>query len=212
MLRVALTGGIATGKSHVRSRVAARGVPTVDADSIVHDLFRAGSDVPIEIADRFGSTMLRPDGGVDRAALGALVFSDEASRRALEAIVHPRVYGRIEEWMSRQARDGAGWVLADIPLVFETGRDAEFDRVIVVACSPEQQVRRIIERDGVDEAAARARLAAQWPIADKVLRATDVVDTSGTFDETDRQVDAICAALDGLAASRCDDGRPLRTP
>jgi dephospho-CoA kinase len=212
MLRVALTGGIATGKSYVRSRVAARGVPTVDADSIVHDLFRAGSDVPAAIADRFGSSMLRPDGGVDRAALGRLVFADQAARRALEAIVHPSVYGRIAEWMSRQARDGASWVLADIPLVFETGRDGEFDRVIVVACSPEQQVQRIIERDGVDEAAARARLAAQWPIADKVLRATDVVDTSGSFDETDRQVDAISAALDELAASRIGDGRHLRIP
>jgi dephospho-CoA kinase len=211
MLRVALTGGIATGKSYVRSRIAARGVPTADADSIVHDLLSAGSEVSLEIARRFGPGVARLDGAVDRAALGALVFSDEAARRALEAIVHPRVYARIAEWMSLQARDGARWVVADIPLVFETGREGEFDRVVVVACSPEEQVRRVVRRDGVDEAAALARLAAQWPIAEKVRRATDVVDTSGTFDETDRQVDAVCTALDEVATARPDDGtsRPV---
>jgi dephospho-CoA kinase len=192
MLKVALTGGIATGKSYVRARVAAHGVPTVDADAVVHALFSAGTEVTAEVARRFGPGVLLEDGRVDRRALGALVFKDVSARRDLEAIVHPRVYERIAEWAASQERAGARWVLADIPLLFETGREREFDRVVVVACPPEEQVRRIMRRDGLSEAVALARLAAQWPIAEKVRRATDVVDTSGAFEETDRQVDAIC--------------------
>jgi dephospho-CoA kinase len=187
VLRVALTGGIATGKSYVRARVASRGVPTLDADEVVHALLAAR---------RFGASMLGHDGSVDRQALGALIFDDASARRDLESILHPRVYSRIRQWMSAEERAGARWILADIPLLFETGRERDFDRVIVVACAPDEQVRRVIERDGSSEPAARARLAAQWPIARKVEQATAVVDTGGTFDDTDRQVDALCAQLD----------------
>jgi len=202
MLRVALTGGIATGKSYVRARIAARGVLTLDADAIVHRLFTGGSDVTAEVRRRFGTSVVRPDGAVDRQALGRIVFADASARRDLEAIVHPRVYERIAEWADAQAREGASWVLVDIPLLFETGRDREFDRVIVAACSPEEQVRRMMQRDGLGDAAALARLAAQWPIADKVRRATDVVDTSGTFEDTDRQVDGVCREMDEVSAHR----------
>ena len=90
-------------------------------------------------------------------------------------------------------------MLADIPLLFETGHQDAFDRVIVAACAPELQLQRLMRRDNLAESEARARLAAQWPIADKQARATDVVDTSGTFAETDRQVDALCAVIDGRA-------------
>jgi dephospho-CoA kinase len=202
MLRVALTGGLATGKSHVRHRIAARGVPTIDADAVVHELFAAGSETTREIVDRFGAGMAAQCGEVDRRALGALVFEDAEARRALEAIVHPRVYDRIARWMEAQAARGAGWVLAEIPLLFETGHEGDFDRVIVAACSPEEQMRRVGERDGLPEAAARARLAAQWPIAEKVRRATDVIDTSGSLEETDRLVDAICAKLADICRLR----------
>lgn len=205
MLRIALTGGIATGKSYVRARVASRGVPTLDADAVVHALLSAGTDVTDQVVRRFGAAMLAGDGGVNRQALGALIFEDASARRDLEAILHPRVYGRLQDWMSSQARAGARWILADIPLLFETGHERDFDRVVVAACAPDEQVRRAIERDGSSESAARARLAAQWPIARKIERATEVVDTGGTFDETDRQVDALCARLDedarALAAS-----------
>jgi len=201
MLRVALTGGIATGKSYVRARIAARGVLTLDADAIVHRLFTGGSDVTAEVRRRFGTSVVRHDGAVDRQALGRIVFADASARRDLEAIVHPRVYERIAEWADAQAREGAPWVLVDIPLLFETGRGRAFDRVIVAACSPEEQVRRIRQRDGLGEAVALARLAAQWPIAEKVRRANDVIDTSGSFGETDRQVDGVCKAIDETAGS-----------
>lgn len=196
-----MTGGIATGKSYVRARIAARGVLTLDADAIVHRLFTGGSDVTAEVRRRFGTSVVRHDGAVDRQALGRIVFADASARRDLEAIVHPRVYERIAEWADAQAREGAPWVLVDIPLLFETGRDRAFDRVIVAACSPEEQVRRIRQRDGLGEAVALARLAAQWPIAEKVRRANDVIDTSGSFGETDRQVDGVCKAIDETAGS-----------
>ena len=199
MLKVALTGGIATGKSYVRERVAARGVPTLDADAIVHRLLSSGSDAASAIAGRFGPDVVQPDGGIDRKALGFLVFGDAAARRDLEAIVHPLVYARIADWASCQAGAGAPWILADIPLLFETRREREFDRVVVVACSQAEQVRRMMQRDGLDEAAALARLAAQWPLGDKVRRASVVIDTGGTFDQTDRQVDAACVELDAAA-------------
>jgi dephospho-CoA kinase len=200
MLRVALTGGIATGKSYVRARVAARGVPTLDSDSIVHALLSAGTDVTADVARRFGADVLLHDGRVDRRALAAVIFQDLPARRDLEAIVQPRVYDRIAEWESSEAQAGAPWIMADIPLLFETGRHRDFDRVVVVACSPEEQVRRVMRRDGLGEPAALARLAAQWPIAEKVSLATDVVDTGGAFEETDRQVDAICRKIARIIA------------
>jgi dephospho-CoA kinase len=202
MLKVALTGGIATGKSYVRGRIAARGVPTVDADAVVHALFSSGSDVAAEVARRFGPGVVLPGGGVDRKALGVVVFGDPTARRELEAIVHPKVYQRIAEWVAAPEQAGAPWVLADIPLLFETRRQGDFDRVIVAACPAQEQVRRLIQRDGLSAVAAAARLAAQWPIAEKVRLATDVVETGGAFAETDRQVDALCLAIDLAAGAR----------
>jgi dephospho-CoA kinase len=201
MLKVALTGGIATGKSYVRARMAARGVPTFDADAVVHDLLGAGSVVTSEVALRFGRGVLRPGGAVDRRALGAVVFADAGARRDLEAIVHPRVYELVVRWMAGEAEAGRPWVLADIPLLFETGRERDFDRVVVAACRPDEQLRRVVRRDRCDEDAARARLASQWPIGEKVLRATDVVETSGGFAETDRQVDELWERIEGAACA-----------
>jgi dephospho-CoA kinase len=201
MLTVALTGGIATGKSYVRARVAGRGVPTLDADAVVHALLSAGSEVAAEVVRRFGVGVL-PDGGLDRRALGAVVFQDRAARRDLEAIIHPRVYDRIAAWAASEEQAGARWILADIPLLFETRRDREFDRIVVVACPPDEQVRRLIRRDGLSEPEARARLDAQWPIADKVRLASAVVDTGVSFEQTDRQVDAICREMDDATSTR----------
>jgi dephospho-CoA kinase len=171
-------------------------------------LFAAGSEVSREVVRRFGPAMATGDGGVDRRALGALVFADAAARHALEAIVHPRVYDRLAAWTSAQAERGARWALAEIPLLFETGREGDFDRVLVVACSTDEQVRRLARRDGLAEPAARARVAAQWPIDEKVRRATDIVDTSGSLEDTDRQVDAICKGLDEVGRTRARETGP----
>lgn len=192
MRRVALTGGIATGKSWVLRRLAAHGIPTVDADRLARDVLEPGTAGAARVAARFGPAVVDADGRIDRRWLARLVFDDAAARADLEAIVHPEVHDGIARWFAGLPRTTTVGV-ADIPLLFETGRDGEFDEVVVTACPPEEQVRRLRERDGLSEAEARARLAAQWPVAEKIARAGTVIDTSGTHEATDAQVDALVA-------------------
>ena len=187
MLRVALTGGIATGKSYCLARFARLGVPVVDADQLARAAVIPGSPGLRAIIDRFGPGVLGADGALDRPALGRIVFGDGKARAALEAIIHPEVYRHIREWFANLPA-GTRVAIADIPLVFETGHNHDFDAVIVAACDPEEQVRRVMARDNLSAAEARARLAAQWPIEEKVKRATRVIWTDGGFAETDRQV------------------------
>jgi dephospho-CoA kinase len=194
MVEAALTGGIATGKSHCLARFGTLGVPTVDADRLARLAVAPGTPGLAAVVERFGASVLRPDGTLDRAALGGIVFTDRSARADLEAIVHPDVYRRIREWFGRLP-PSTPVALADIPLLFETGHQHEFDRVIVCACSPDEQMRRLMARDGLREPEARARLAAQWPIEEKVRRADYVIDTGGTFAETDAQVRAVAEAL-----------------
>jgi dephospho-CoA kinase len=197
MLKVALTGGIATGKSYVRGRLAALGAPTLDADRLAREAVAPGSPGFHAVVARFGSDVVAPDGTLDRARLAAIVFADEAARHDLEAIVHPVVYANIEAWLAALAAQAPAPPLAvvDIPLLFETGRAGAFDAVVVVACAPALQVARVIARDGATEAEARRRLAAQWPIEEKVRRADLVIRTDGSFEDTDRQVQEVYAAL-----------------
>jgi dephospho-CoA kinase len=197
VLRVALTGGIATGKSYCLRRFASRGVPVIDADAMARDVVTPGSPGLEAIVTRFGRGVLTADGFLDRPALGRIVFSDARARAALEAIVHPEVYRRIREWFANLSLS-TRVAIADIPLVFETGQDHEFDRVIVAACDAEEQVRRVMARDGLSDQDARARLWAQWPIDEKINRASSVIWTDRGFAETDRQVNEI---LDGLNAA-----------
>jgi dephospho-CoA kinase len=187
VLRVALTGGIATGKSYCLAGFAGLGVPVIDADALARDAVAPGTTGLKAVAARFGSGVLKADGSLDRPGLGRIVFADPRARAALEAIVHPEVYRRIQEWFAN-LRVASRFALADIPLVFETGHNHDFDRVIVAACAPEEQVRRVIARDHLDERQALARIAAQWPIGDKVDRADRVIWTDRGFAETDRQV------------------------
>jgi dephospho-CoA kinase len=193
--RVGLTGGIATGKSHVRARLEQHGVATIDSDTLARDAVAPGSDGLAAVARRFGPDVLEPDGSLNRARLGALVFADAAARRDLEAIIHPHVRRMTEEWFESLDPATHPFAVADIPLLFEVGREGDFDVVIVVACEPETQVRRVMERDGLSESEARQRLAAQLPIAGKVRRADFVIRTDGTYEETNQQVDGVLAAL-----------------
>jgi dephospho-CoA kinase len=187
MRRAALTGGIATGKSHCLARFAALGAATVDADRLAREAVAPGTDGLARVVERFGANYLLPDGSLDRAALGRLVFADRTARADLEAIIHPEVYRRIGEWFANLPA-GTRVAIADIPLLFETGHQHDFDVVIVCACSPAEQLRRLTTRDALSEAAARARLDAQWPINEKVARAHIVIRTDGGFAETDREV------------------------
>ena len=190
MKRIALTGGIATGKSHVRARFEALGVPTIDADVLARRAVEPGTPGLAAIVSRFGRGILDPSGALDRRALGALVFSDEDARHDLEGIVHPPVRDAMDRWFA-SLDPSHPLAIADIPLLYEAGRDGDFDAVIVVACDPGTQVRRVVARDGLDTADARQRVAAQLPIADKVRLADYVVWTDGSKEETDAQVDQL---------------------
>ena len=194
MLRVALTGGIATGKSYCLERFAATGIPTIDADVLARVVVAPGTPGLAAIADRFGTAVLTADGALDRPALGRIVFRDHKARAALEAIVHPEVYRHIREWFANLPA-ATRIAIADIPLVFETGHNHDFDEVVVAACEPEEQVRRVMARDHLTNAEARARVAAQWPIEEKVKRANHVIWTDRGFAETDRQVAEVYDSL-----------------
>lgn len=194
MLRVALTGGIATGKSYCLAHFAELGVPVVDADRLAREAVTRGSPGLRAVVERFGAEVLAKDGSLDRPALGRIVFGDPRARAALEAIIHPEVYRHIREWFANLP-PGTRVAMADIPLVFETGHNHDFDAVVVAACSPAEQVRRVVGRDGLSEREARARLAAQWPIDEKVKRASHVIWTDRGFAETDRQVQDVYERL-----------------
>ena len=197
MLLAALTGGIATGKSYCLARFEALGVPVIDADLLSRDAVAPGTPGLAAVAARFGDAMLQADGTLDRARLARVIFADGKARADLEAIVHPDVYRRIREW-SVNLPPHTAVALADIPLLFETGHDHDFDAVIVCACDPEEQVRRLVAR-GLAEADARARLAAQWPIDDKVDRGDYVIRTDRSFAETDAQVRRVYESLTSRA-------------
>jgi dephospho-CoA kinase len=195
MLRVALTGGIATGKSHVRRRFEALGFDTIDSDTLVHEALGPRTPATASVAHRFGNEVIAADGSVNRRRLGERIFADQQARGDLERLLHPPVYAAISEWFA--ARDSAGTLLgiADIPLLYETGHESDFDAVIVVACDPDEQVRRVVARDGLSADAARQRVAAQMPIGNKVRRADHLIWTRGTLEDTDRQVDEVAQVL-----------------
>jgi dephospho-CoA kinase len=206
MLRVALTGGIATGKSHVLDQFRRRGVPCLDADALAHGVMVPGTEATQAIAARFGSGVLEAEGGaVDRKKLGPIVFADDSARRDLDAIVHPAVYRAITAALRAFAQiGGAPIAVVDVPLLYETGHQSEFDRVIVTACPVEVQIRRLARR-GLSEVDARLRLAAQLPTGDKTSRADFVISTGGSFEETDEQVEQVWRTL----SSQASDQRPM---
>jgi dephospho-CoA kinase len=201
LLRAALTGGIATGKSYVRSRLSTHGIPTLDSDVLARDAVAPGTPGLAAVAKRFGADVLLPDGSLDRRALGQVVFGDPQARADLEAIVHPHVREATGAWLDRLAAAGESLAVVDIPLLYETGRDRDFDRVIVTSCPRSQQVARVVERDGLTAAQAQARIDAQLPADAKVRKADFVIDTGGTFGDTNRQVDRVVEKLLELSAA-----------
>jgi dephospho-CoA kinase len=187
MVRVGLTGGIASGKSYCLARFARLGAAAIDADVLARAAVAPGTPGLARVVERFGPGVLLADRTLDRAALGRIVFADRTARADLEAIIHPDVYRRIGAWFA-DLPAGTRVAIADIPLLFETGHQHDFDRVVVCACAPEEQLRRLMARDRLTREAAMARLDAQWPIEAKVEKADYVIRTDGTFADTDRQV------------------------
>jgi dephospho-CoA kinase len=193
--RIALTGGIATGKSYIRQAFEKLGVPTSDADTRAREAVAPGSPGLRQVIERFGPEILNSSGALDRARLAAIVFADPAARRDLEQIVHPYVQDATDRWFESLHPARHRFAIADIPLLYEVGRDRDFDAVIVAASRPETQLRRIVERDGISEDEARRRIAAQQPIDEKVRRADYVIWTDGSFEDTDRQIHGLFKRL-----------------
>lgn len=202
MLRVGLTGGIACGKSQVLRRLAERGVPTLDLDSVAHELMEPGGAAYDEVVAVFGRPILGTDERIDRKALGARVFADPAARARLNAIVHPKVRAEEGRRAALHAGRGASVFLTDAALLVESGLHLRFDRLVVVHCAPDQQLRRLRARDGLTEEAAATRLRAQMPIEEKRGFGHWRLDTSGTLAETNVKADLLARELADLAASR----------
>ncbi len=193
-----LTGGIASGKSTVRRMLEARGAVVLDADAIYHELLKPkdgqASELARAVAARFPG-VLQQNGSLDRQKLGALVFKNAGERDALGAITHPAIARETGRRMRVFEEQGCERVLYDVPLLFERGMEDAFDGVIVVWVPYATQVDRLMARDGIDEAAAKARLAAQLPLDEKRQRARWVVDNSGSLADTEAQVVALWRSI-----------------
>jgi len=193
VLIVGLTGGIASGKSAVADRLAELGAVIIDADLLAREVVEPGTPGLAAIVDRFGSRVLRPDGTLDRPALGAIVFADEGVRRELEAIVHPAVRARAAQLTAAAPSDAI--VVQVIPLLVETGQQESFDRVVVVDAEPELQVERLISRNGLTRDQAFARINAQATRAQRSAAADEVVDNNGSPQQLKAVVEALWARL-----------------
>jgi dephospho-CoA kinase len=186
VLLVGLTGGIGSGKSTVSEALAARGALVIDADAITRELQEPGQPVLEAMVERFGAEILRADGTLDRQAVAARVFGDEAALTDLNAIVHPAVGAEI----ARRLQSAAGTdrvVVLDVPLLVESGRD-DLAATIVVDADPEVAVQRLVEQRGFAEADARARMARQASRDERLARADYVIDNTGTREELEAQV------------------------
>jgi dephospho-CoA kinase len=200
MLRVALTGGIATGKSYVLERLSRLGVACLDSDALVHGIMAPGTEATRAIAARFGEGVIDAQGAVDRRALAPIVFADAQARRDLESLVHPAVYRAITAGMKGFELTGAVMTVVGIPLVYETGRADDFDSVVATVCTRSTQLARLQAR-GLSAREAELRVAAQMPADEKAARANLVIDTNGSFDDTDAQIEQVFRQLRVLAAT-----------
>ncbi len=192
---IGLTGGIASGKSTVAARFSALGVPIIDADQLAREVVEKGSAGLHEIVHAFGAEVLSEDGSLDRKKLGAIVFDDPDARRKLEHITHPRIAALSMQRMAELATSGAPYALYEAALLVENGSYRAMGGLVVVACKPEVQLARVMARDGLDEASARARLAAQKPLEDKLAAATWVVWNDGDLAALEAAVDATHRAI-----------------
>jgi dephospho-CoA kinase len=195
MLRLGLTGGIASGKSAVAAMLREIGFAVLDADSLAHKLIEPGQPACDEVLREFGPSITDLSGRIDRTKLGAIVFADRAKLDRLNAIVHPLVaeviFGQFEVWRRGGVRDA---VFVEAALLVESGIDKKLDGLVVVWCTPEQQLERLLAR-GLSETEARRRIAAQLPIEEKLGLAAEKIDCSGSLEQTRRQVEALAGKL-----------------
>ncbi|MBO0868212.1 MAG: dephospho-CoA kinase [Micromonosporaceae bacterium] len=189
MLMVGLTGGIGAGKSAVASRLAEHGAIVIDADTLAREVVAPGTEGLAEVVAAFGPGVLAPDGGLDRAALGRLVFADEGARHRLERIIHPRVRARTAELAAAAPSDAV--VVNDVPLLVEAGLAGGFDLVVVVLAAEATRVARLVRERGMSAQEARSRIAAQATDDQRRAVADVVLTNDGTLEQLHRQVDEV---------------------
>lgn len=189
-MNIGLTGGIATGKSTVSRLLAERGAAIIDADVIAREIMEPGHPVLAAVSERFGPGVLHPDGTLNRKKLGEIVFSHPEERKALEALTHPAIRAEMKRRMEElEAADPHRLVVADIPLLYESGLDPLYERIMVVYVPREVQLTRLMLRDGLSKEAAEQWINAQMDIEIKKERADILIDNSGGLEETKRQID-----------------------
>jgi len=203
MLKVGLTGGIASGKSTVSRIFASFGAKVLDADEVAREVLLPGQPAWTRLRQAFGQEFFRPDGTVRRKQLRRLVFADAEKRSQLNAIVHPEVMKEIDrryEILSSSVQNGV--LLVDVPLLLEVGVANRFDKVVVVYVSERVQINRLQQRDGISEKEAKQALNAQMALSKKVEQADYLIDNSGTLEETLSQVEKVWEELLELARTK----------
>ncbi len=204
MLKVGLTGGLASGKTYVAQLLEQLGCHVIHADRLGHEVLLPEGEAYHDVVKEFGREILGPDGQIDRKALGTLVFDDPKKLERLNALIHPHVFRRQQEFFDRvAAEDPGGIAVVEAAIMIEVGSYKRYDRLIVTFCPEEMQIRRFVEREGAGEQEARARLARQMPLVDKRKFADYVIDTSGYKQDTARQVREVYGKLK-LDAKRTD--------
>ena len=195
MRTVGLTGGIGSGKSEVSRLLRTYGAVVVDADLIAREVVDVGTPGLAAVVEAFGVEVLQPDGRLDRAALGRRVFSDREALAALNALTHPRIAERTVELFQQAAESGAEVVVHDVALLVENGLSGNYDAVVVVAADPATQLDRLVRQRGMAEDEARARIAAQAPLEDKLAVATHVIRNDGLLEDLAPQVERVWTSL-----------------
>lgn len=195
MLKIGLTGGIATGKSSVSGFLRSLGAAIIDADVLAREVVLPGKPAWQEIIKQFGPTVIHEDGSLNRKHLASIVFADEQARRKLNQITHPRVIERIYEIMSDMARQGVAAVVLDVPLLIEADMTEMVDEVWLVVAEQEQQRARLMARDGLTAKEATSRIKAQMPLSEKRRFADRVIDNTRTWAETQTQIAAAWAEI-----------------
>ena len=206
---IGLTGGIASGKSTVARRLVLHGAVHIDADELARVMVGPGTPGLAKITAAFGDTVLLPDGSLNRAALGAVVFRDPEALDRLNAIVHPEVRGRSNALIRQaEADDPNAIVVYDVPLLVEAGVDHPFDLVVVTQAEEGTRVRRMVELRGMDAGEAERRIRAQASDADRRRIADVVIDTGGALEQTLEQVDLLWAQVHGQPGQHTVSGAP----
>jgi dephospho-CoA kinase len=202
MMKVAITGNVASGKSTLARIWAREGIPVVSADDLARAAAEPGTPGLRAITEAFGEEVLLPDGTLDRDGLRRLVFRDAALRGRLEEILHPRIAALRDEWMAREAERGSPLVAAEIPLLFELGLEGDFDATVLVHATDEERWTRLVESKGLGEDEARRIMEAQMPAGDKLEQATYVLHNSGSMDELEARALALLDLLRARAAGK----------